>query len=127
MFGLERYKKIERIGEGSYGVVYKASDIVNGRLVAIKKLKANMFHQGLHSTTIREIAVLRELRHPTLVQFFFFFFFFYFYRLIDAIHTGKNFYLIFEYVNFDLQNFMKLRIKGNFDQPISPKYIKVIC
>jgi hypothetical protein len=35
--GLERYHKIEKLGEGTYGVVYKAKDNVSGEIVALKK------------------------------------------------------------------------------------------
>lgn len=35
---MENYQKIEKIGEGTYGVVYKAKDLVNGNFVALKKI-----------------------------------------------------------------------------------------
>ena len=37
---MERFEKVEKIGEGTYGVVYKARDITNkNRLVALKKIR----------------------------------------------------------------------------------------
>ena len=36
---MENFQKIEKIGEGTYGVVYKARDKVSGRLVALKKIR----------------------------------------------------------------------------------------
>jgi len=35
----ENFNKIEKIGEGSYGIVYKAKDKTNGQLVALKKIR----------------------------------------------------------------------------------------
>lgn len=36
--GYERYEKIEKLGEGTYGVVYKAQDRLKNKLVALKKV-----------------------------------------------------------------------------------------
>ena len=36
---MENFQKIEKIGEGTYGVVYKARDKISGRLVALKKIR----------------------------------------------------------------------------------------
>ena len=36
---LNKYQKIEKIGEGTYGVVYKAKDIHKSRLIALKKIR----------------------------------------------------------------------------------------
>ena len=35
----DKYERLERIGEGTYGVVFKARDSVNKRSVALKKIK----------------------------------------------------------------------------------------
>ena len=35
----DRYEKLERIGEGTYGVVFKASDTTQKDIVALKKIK----------------------------------------------------------------------------------------
>ena len=36
---MERYQKMEKIGEGTYGVVYKAKDRVTGEIIALKKIR----------------------------------------------------------------------------------------
>jgi cyclin-dependent kinase 2 len=36
---IDRYEKLENIGEGTYGVVYKARDTQTGEIYALKKIK----------------------------------------------------------------------------------------
>lgn len=64
----ERYEKIEKIGEGTYGVVYKAKDIISNELVAIKKIRLENEEEGMPSTAMREISILKELKHPNIVK-----------------------------------------------------------
>jgi len=64
----ERYKKLEKLGEGTYGVVYKAEDRTNGGFVALKKIRLEVEDEGVPSTALREISLLKELRHKNIVQ-----------------------------------------------------------
>ena len=63
---VEKYEKQERIGEGAYGIVYKAKDRQSEELVAIKKI--GMEEDGIPSTTLREISILKETNHPNIVK-----------------------------------------------------------
>lgn len=73
-----RYKALEKpgkkgelqpaVGEGTYGVVYKAQDIVTGELVALKKIKQADEGEGIGGTTLREISILKELDHTNIVK-----------------------------------------------------------
>lgn len=63
-----KFQKIEKIGEGTYGVVYKARDRATGRFIALKKIRLENEVEGVPSTAIREIALLKELRHPNVVR-----------------------------------------------------------
>jgi len=40
---MENFKKLEKIGEGTYGVVYKAKNIKTGALVALKKIRLDAY------------------------------------------------------------------------------------
>ena len=60
---LENYKRIEKVGEGTYGVVYKASYIPTKKEVALKKIRLEGEDEGIPSTSLREISILRELRN----------------------------------------------------------------
>lgn len=65
---MERYQKLERIGEGTYGVVYKAKDRVSEAIIALKRINLDAEDEGIPSTAIREISLLKELRHPNIVR-----------------------------------------------------------
>ena len=66
---LQRYKKLEKVGEGTYGVVYKAQDLNTGKFVALKKIRLEQEDEGVPSTSIREISLLKELCHPNVVRY----------------------------------------------------------
>jgi len=40
---MENFKKLEKIGEGTYGVVYKAKNIETGVIVALKKIRLDAY------------------------------------------------------------------------------------
>jgi len=105
--GLERYVRIEKIGEGTYGVVYKARDQKTHQIVALKKIRLETEDEGVPSTAIREISLLRELRHHNVV------------RLIDVIHAGNKLYLVFEFLDQDLKRHM-----DSLGHPLEPMLIK---
>ena len=66
--GLEKYQKKEKLGEGTYGVVYRAVNLETGEIVAIKKIRLEKEDDGVPSTAIREISLLKNLKHPNIVE-----------------------------------------------------------
>ena len=66
---MDNYEKLEKVGEGTYGVVYKARDVQTGQIVALKKIRLETEDEGVPSTAIREISLLKELKHPNIVRF----------------------------------------------------------
>ncbi|XP_070757963.1 cyclin-dependent kinase 2 isoform X3 [Enoplosus armatus] len=91
---MDTFQKVEKIGEGTYGVVYKAKNKVTGETVALKKIRLDTETEGVPSTAIREISLLKELSHPNIV------------KLRDVIHTENKLYLVFEFLHQDLKKFM---------------------
>jgi serine/threonine protein kinase len=65
---LDKYERLEKLGEGTYGVVYKALNKETGELVAIKKIRLEKEDDGVPSTAIREISLLKNLKHPNIVE-----------------------------------------------------------
>ncbi|CAF3926955.1 unnamed protein product, partial [Rotaria sp. Silwood1] len=63
----DKYEKIERIGEGTYGTVYKARSLLTQEIVALKKVRLDDEDDGVPSSALREICLLKELRHPNIV------------------------------------------------------------
>jgi|EP01046_Picozoa_sp_COSAG06_P030044 serine/threonine protein kinase len=66
---MEAYQKLEKVGEGTYGVVYKAKNRETGDIVALKKIRLEREDEGVPSTAIREISLLKELQHPNIVRY----------------------------------------------------------
>ncbi|XP_073981186.1 cyclin-dependent kinase 2-like [Rhodnius prolixus] len=95
---MENYIKLEKIGEGTYGIVYKARHKRTGKLVALKKIRLDNdaeVSEGIPSTTLREIGTLRELKHPNIVA------------LLDIIHGEDNsLFIAFEFLLKDLKKLM---------------------
>uniref|UniRef100_A0A7S4URD1 Cyclin-dependent kinase 2 homolog n=1 Tax=Alexandrium monilatum TaxID=311494 RepID=A0A7S4URD1_9DINO len=90
---MEQYEKLEKVGEGTYGVVYKAQDS-SGEIYALKTIRLEAEDEGIPSTAIREISLLKELQHPNIV------------RLCDVIHTERKLTLVFEYLDQDLKKLL---------------------
>jgi len=92
---MDRYAKIEKVGEGTYGVVYKARDVSNNQIVALKKIRLEAEDEGVPSTAIREISLLKELKDDNIV------------RLLDIVHADQKLYLVFEFLDVDLKRYME--------------------
>jgi serine/threonine protein kinase len=68
-YRVDKYEKIDKIGEGTYGIVYRGRDITTKELVALKKIKLENEDEGVPSTALREISILKELQpHPNIVK-----------------------------------------------------------
>nr|XP_027085244.1 cell division control protein 2 homolog A-like isoform X3 [Coffea arabica] len=91
---MDQYEKVEKIGEGTYGVVYKARDKSTNETIALKKIRLEQEDEGVPSTAIREISLLKEMQHGNIV------------RLQDVVHSEKRLYLVFEYLDLDLKKHM---------------------
>ena len=66
---LSAYEKLGRIGEGTYGVVYRARDKKTNEIVALKKVRMDREKNGVPITTLREVRILQLFprKHRALV------------------------------------------------------------
>ncbi|KAF8369044.1 cdk-2, partial [Pristionchus pacificus] len=113
MSTLARYGDLQRVGEGTYGIVYKAIDKQTGKAFALKKIALDRDCEGVPSTCIREISLLKGLNHTNIV------------RLYDVIHTEEDMklFLVFEFIDQDLKGLMdRLPSKA-----LPPDYVKSFC
>jgi len=101
---------MEKIGEGTYGVVYKAKDRVTNEIIALKKIRLEAEDEGIPSTAIREISLLKELQHPNIV------------RLYDVVHSEHKLTLVFEFLDQDLKNYLDVCDNG-LDPPILKSFL----
>lgn len=105
---VDKYDKLLKIGEGTYGVVYKCKDRQAGEIYALKKIRLQAEEEGIPSTAIREISLLKELQHVNIV------------KLLDVIHTEKKLTLVFEFLEQDL----KKLIDGLSGEPLDEATVK---
>ncbi|XP_034732315.1 cyclin-dependent kinase 17-like isoform X2 [Etheostoma cragini] len=90
---LETYIKLDKLGEGTYATVFKGRSKLTDNLVALKEIRLE-HEEGAPCTAIREVSLLKDLKHANIVT------------LHDIIHTDKCLTLVFEYLEKDLKQYM---------------------
>lgn len=117
------YEELNVIGTGAYGTVYRARDLKNpGSIVAIKKVRVALTDDGVPMSTLREIALLKQLdasQHPNIV------------KLIEVCH-GKLLeredqlviFLVFEHLEQDLSDFIERFRKSGLQRTLIQRLSK---
>ncbi|KAI3828560.1 hypothetical protein L1987_02662 [Smallanthus sonchifolius] len=95
---MERYKIIKEVGNGSFGVVWRALNKQNGEVVAIKKMKRK-YYSWEECINLREVKSLRKMNHPNIV------------KLKEVVRENDILYFVFEYMECSLYQLMKDRLK----------------
>lgn len=90
------YEVLNRIEEGSYGIVSRAKHKATGEIVALKQLKLDKEKHGFPITSLREIQTLFEARHPHIVEL----------KEMVVGDTLSEVYLVMEFVEHDLKTLL---------------------
>ncbi|XP_041438947.1 p21-activated kinase 1 isoform X2 [Xenopus laevis] len=80
----KKYTRFEKIGQGASGTVYIAVDVATGQEVAIKQM--NLQQQPKKELIINEILVMRENKHPNIVNY------------LDSYLVGEELWVVMEYL-----------------------------
>ncbi|KAJ2389406.1 serine/threonine protein kinase, CMGC, CDC2/CDK sub [Coemansia sp. RSA 2603] len=99
----EDYELLTKLGQGTFGEVHKAVHKATGSLVALKRVLMHNEKEGLPITAIREIKLLKSLRHPNIVP------------LSDMLvrHEAQgstatpSVYMVFPYMDHDLTGLLE--------------------
>jgi len=90
---IETYTKLDKLGEGTYATVFKGKSVLTEAVVALKEIRLE-HEEGAPCTAIREVSLLKDLKHANIVT------------LHDIVHTKKSLTLVFEYLERDLKQYM---------------------
>ncbi|EPQ06108.1 Cyclin-dependent kinase 11 [Myotis brandtii] len=108
---VEEFQCLNRIEEGTYGVVYRAKDKKTDEIVALKRLKMEKEKEGFPITSLREISTILKAQHPNIVT-------------VREIVVGSNMdkiYIVMNYVEHDLKSLME-----TMKQPFLPGEVKTL-
>jgi serine/threonine protein kinase len=109
-----KYIKTEKpIGEGTYGVVYKATEKATGAIVALKKIRLEVEDEGVPSTALREISLLKELHHQNIVDL----------KDVEHSESPPRLYLVFEWLDQDLKKYMDTCGSGGMKPELVKSYM----
>jgi cyclin-dependent kinase-like len=111
---MNKYEVLGAVGEGAYGVVLQCRNKESGEIVAIKKFKESDDDEGLLKTTLREVKVLRLLRHPNIVS------------LTEAFRRKGKLFLVFEFVEKNLLEVLEEQPQGLRGEMVK-MYIYQLC
>ncbi|KAM5272363.1 cyclin-dependent kinase-like 2 isoform 2-T2 [Ctenodactylus gundi] len=107
---MEKYENLGLVGEGSYGMVMKCRNKDSGRIVAIKKFLESDDDKMVKKIAMREIKLLKQLRHENLVN------------LLEVCKKKKRWYLVFEFVDHTILDDLELFPNG-LEYQVVQKYL----
>ena len=107
---MNKYEVLGVVGEGAYGVVLRCRNKETGDIVAIKKFKESEDDEIVRKTTLREVKILRMLKHENIVE------------LREAFRRKGKLYLVFEYVEKNLLEILEAQPSG-LNPDLVKKYI----
>ncbi|GER54195.1 protein kinase superfamily protein, partial [Striga asiatica] len=107
------FEKLDKIGQGTYSNVYKARDLITGKVVALKKVRFDNLEPETVKFMAREILVLRRLNHPNVIKL----------EGLVISRMSSSLYLVFEYMEHDLAGLAAVQ-SVKFTEPQVKCYMK---
>ncbi|KAL7630746.1 UNVERIFIED_CONTAM: hypothetical protein RMT77_019042 [Armadillidium vulgare] len=86
----DKYEKLGKLGEGSYGKVFKCRNKKTGEIVAIKRYHQVDDFEIIQKTALREIKILKMLNHPHII------------KIVEVFRRSRKIHIVFEYCEFTL-------------------------
>jgi len=112
---MENYQKLNKLGEGTYGVVFKAKDLRKDDFVAMKIMHVEEEEEGVSVTALREIALMKKLHHTNIL------------RLREAFYAKNSVTMITDYLEIDLCRYMSIS-KGPMNEKLLQSYAyQILC
>ncbi|XP_024591266.1 cyclin-dependent kinase 10 isoform X1 [Neophocaena asiaeorientalis asiaeorientalis] len=108
---VKEFEKLNRIGEGTYGIVYRARDTQTDEIVALKKVRMDKEKDGVPISSLREITLLLRLRHPNIVEL----------KEVVVGNHLESIFLVMGYCEQDLASLLE-----NMPTPFSEAQVKCI-
>lgn len=107
---MDKYERAHSVGSGTFGIVYQSVHKETQQIVAMKKIRMGNYKDGVSFTAIREMKMLQDLRHENIVvvQNNYGSCFDHF-QLMDIFMYKHNVYLVFEFMEYDLECVIKDR------------------
>ncbi|XP_043723877.1 cyclin-dependent kinase G-2-like isoform X2 [Telopea speciosissima] len=108
---VDEFERLNKIDEGTYGVVYRAKNKKTGEIVALKKVKMEKEREGFPLTSLREINILLSFHNPSIVD-------------VKEVVIGSNLdsiFMVMEYMDNDLKVLME-----TMKQPFSQSEVKCL-
>ncbi|KAG6398734.1 hypothetical protein SASPL_140203 [Salvia splendens] len=108
---VDEFERLNKIDEGTYGVVFRARDKKTGEIVALKKVKMEKEREGFPLTSLREINILLSFDYPSIVD-------------VKEVVVGSNLdsiFMVMEYMEHDLKALME-----TMKQPFSQSEVKCL-
>ncbi|CAN6228640.1 unnamed protein product [Urochloa humidicola] len=108
---VDEFERLNKINEGTYGVVYRARDKKTNEIVALKKVKMEKEREGFPLTSLREINILLSFHHPSIVD-------------VKEVVVGSSLdsiFMVMEYMEHDLKGVME-----TMKQPYTQSEVKCL-
>ena len=104
---IEEYEPLNKIDEGSYGIVFRAREKATSKIYAIKKVKLEREKEGFPITALREITLMMKIEHQNIVKV----------KEVVFGSTLDKVYMVMEYIEHEIKSL----VQQSFESMSMPK------